>query len=185
MMDMLSNFWFWFGIFIIGIIPLFAGRWTYQHNKKSGKYLFPIGVLWWCIAVAILPFTNQPRFSLSIYVAIPIGILLLCLSGFLEYKVHKMGAEIIWRQIPVGKKKLMTTGIYGMVRHPTYLGNILYPLGLSIMLRATWALLFCIFLILFHIVLISQEEKELEAEFGERYKEYKKKVRWRLIPYLF
>ncbi|MFZ5933091.1 MAG: methyltransferase family protein [Patescibacteria group bacterium] len=185
MVDMLNNFWFWICIFMIGFILLFIGKWGHQHNRKYGRQLFLIGTAWWCIVVAILPFTNQPRFSLSTYVTFPIGALLLCLSGLLEYKVHKMGAKIIWRQIPVGKKRLMTTGVYGVVRHPTYLGNILYPLGLSIILKATWALLFCVFLVLFHIVLIFKEEKELETGFGEEYKEYKKKVRWKLIPYLF
>lgn len=34
------------------------------------------------------------------------------------------------------------------------------------------------------MIVASQEEKELEKEFGEEYKEYKKKVRWRIVPYL-
>lgn len=67
------------------------------------------------------------------------------MSGVVEYQALRIGAKTVWGQTSIGKRELMTTGIYRIVRHPIYLGNILYPPGLPVILGATWALLFSIF----------------------------------------
>ena len=83
---------------------------------------------------------------------------------------------------PNESTKLKTTGFYALVRHPIYLGEILWTLG--------WAILFGSIIgvllvpvwwigLLFHIVI---EEECLERTLGQPYLEYKKKVRGRIIP---
>ena len=82
-------------------------------------------------------------------------------------------------------QKVIDTGIYSMVRHPMYTGFIFFITGVNVWL-GTYLSLF-ISLIFLAIALrsrISIEEKTLLNDL-EGYEDYCKKVRARLIPYLF
>jgi protein-S-isoprenylcysteine O-methyltransferase Ste14 len=73
-------------------------------------------------------------------------------------------------------EKIVTKGVYSIVRHPQYLGGLLAHIGFSLILSSLYSL-FSTPLILLIIYLISKkEENELIREFGKRYKEYKMKV---------
>jgi protein-S-isoprenylcysteine O-methyltransferase Ste14 len=64
------------------------------------------------------------------------------------------------------KGKLVTGGPYTIVRHPYYFGF----LGLALV---SWAVI---------ISQIKSEEEELIKKYGNKYKEYQERIRWRLIP---
>ncbi len=74
-------------------------------------------------------------------------------------------------------KKLATTGPYSLCRHPMYAGiALLINPGLAIIFQS-WALLeVSIILYFFWRYLAKKEEKELLKYFGEKYKNYSKKV---------
>ena len=78
-------------------------------------------------------------------------------------------------------QKVIDTGLYGIVRHPMYSATLLLFLSMPLVLGS----LFSLIPLLFYPLLISRrllhEEKVLEEEL-EGYTEYKKKVRYRLIP---
>ena len=76
------------------------------------------------------------------------------------------------------------TGIYGIVRHPICLGNILMPLGLALAFRAVYALLYAPVMIIFFTLTTFIEENSLAEEYGEEYLVYKRKVKWKLIPWV-
>ena len=79
---------------------------------------------------------------------------------------------------------VVSTGLYGIVRHPMYLGTLLMFLPLSLILGSFWgAIPFALYLALI-IVRIISEEKLLTEEL-EGYKEYKLKVKYRLIPFIW
>ena len=125
-----------------------------------------------------LPLVPQPRFEPS-YVIFIIGIILALLSaliGILAFK--EIGIIPSVKQ----KSKVISSGIYSIVRHPIYIGNILMPLGLALAFRAVYALLYVPVIIILFAVTIFIEEKTLTEEYGEEYIEYKRKVKWRLIP---
>jgi protein-S-isoprenylcysteine O-methyltransferase Ste14 len=72
--------------------------------------------------------------------------------------------------------KVIDTGVYGIVRHPMYLGELLILLGFSI---ATLSILSFIVLIVFFIFLdrmASYEEKDLTRILGQKYIDYQKRV---------
>lgn len=77
---------------------------------------------------------------------------------------------------------LEATGPYRLVRHPLYLGVVLLLFGTPHMTGDR--LLFAALATLYMIVAIPFEEAGLETQFGGRYREYRKAVRWRLIPYI-
>jgi protein-S-isoprenylcysteine O-methyltransferase Ste14 len=74
------------------------------------------------------------------------------------------------------EQRLNTRGIRDRVRHPYYLGHMCELLGWTIGtgLLVLYALL--AFAVITGAVMIAAEERELEARFGEAYREYKKNV---------
>jgi len=82
------------------------------------------------------------------------------------------------------KHQVVTTGVYSIVRHPMYLGGSLLFIGTPMLLGSAYGLiigLLLMFLLLFRII---GEEKMLNNEL-EGYAEYKKKVKYRLIPFIW
>ena len=81
-------------------------------------------------------------------------------------------------------QKVISTGLYGMVRHPMYLATMFMFLPLPLILGSFWGLIpFALYPIVI-IARILDEEKLLEQEL-DGYKEYKNKVKYRLIPFVW
>ena len=81
-------------------------------------------------------------------------------------------------------QKVIDTGLYGIVRHPMYATTLLLFLSMPIVLGSMYS--FLIFLVYPFIIAkrIRHEEKFLEEEL-EGYREYKQKVKYRLLPYIW
>ncbi len=77
-----------------------------------------------------------------------------------------------WRQVHAGRGHLVTTGIYGWIRHPQYAGLILVILGFNIQWPTLLTLVMAPVLVLMYVRLSQQEDRELETEFGETYRKY-------------
>ena len=73
-------------------------------------------------------------------------------------------------------EKVITTGIYTVVRHPQHLGWLSTHVGFTFLLSALYSLLFTPFLVGLLYFISEKEEEELTREFGREYKEYKRKV---------
>lgn len=81
-------------------------------------------------------------------------------------------------------QKVIDTGVYGIVRHPMYSATLLLFLSMPLVLGSIYS--FLIFLVYPLIIAkrIKGEEAYLEREL-DGYREYKKKVKYRLIPYIW
>lgn len=77
-----------------------------------------------------------------------------------------------WRQVHAGRGQLVTSGIYGYMRHPQYAGLILVILGFNIQWPTFLTLLMAPVLIVMYVRLSRQEDRGLEGEFGETYRKY-------------
>jgi protein-S-isoprenylcysteine O-methyltransferase Ste14 len=80
-------------------------------------------------------------------------------------------------------RELQTRGPYGIVRHPIYLGWMLVAFGTARMTgdRLAFAAISSAYL----MIAVGWEERSLEREHGTAYREYRKKVRWRIVPYIY
>lgn len=98
-------------------------------------------------------------------------------SGGLIMLVSLVLLEKGWRLIHRARNdELVTTGIYGVIRHPQYAGLILTVLGALIQWPTLITLLMAPVLIAAYYRLAEREERELEARFGEVYRSYKAQV---------
>ncbi len=127
--------------------------------------------------VLVLPFIPQPRFHTNIFTLLS-GLFFILISLIFLYP----GLQARPLSSPRDFAKLKTNGLYGVVRHPFYLGEILLSLGLALifgsiigfsMLPIWWASLSL------HII---HEEENMEKELGPIYLEYKARVKGRIVP---
>jgi protein-S-isoprenylcysteine O-methyltransferase Ste14 len=79
---------------------------------------------------------------------------------------------------------LVTGGIYGVIRHPSYLGLLINSLGWSLGFRSGVGVLLTALLIPPLLARINAEENLLHSEFGDEYDVYRSQT-WRLIPGIY
>ena len=81
-------------------------------------------------------------------------------------------------------QKVVSTGLYGIVRHPMYTATVVLFLSMPLILGSWWA--FGVFLLYIPMIVarIIDEERLLAAEL-DGYAEYCTQVRWRLLPFVW
>ena len=77
--------------------------------------------------------------------------------------------------------RIVTTGVYSIVRHPQYFGGLLAHIGFSFLFSGMCSLLVTPLVIAVVYIISWKEEKELIKEFGQEYEDYKSRVPM-LIP---
>jgi protein-S-isoprenylcysteine O-methyltransferase Ste14 len=87
------------------------------------------------------------------------------------------------REPAAGLAALQTAGPYRLVRHPLYLGWVLAAFGPGHMTGDRLA--FAVISSLYLVLAVPWEERSLEHAFGEAYAAYKRRVRWRMIPFVY
>jgi protein-S-isoprenylcysteine O-methyltransferase Ste14 len=80
--------------------------------------------------------------------------------------------------------RLVSTGVYAFVRHPMYLGAVLLFIGAPILLGSFWGIVIGVAMTLLVAGRIVGEEKMLTQDL-EGYADYKTRVRYRLIPFVW
>jgi protein-S-isoprenylcysteine O-methyltransferase Ste14 len=85
--------------------------------------------------------------------------------------------------VEVGQQ-LVSTGLYGLVRHPMYTGNVVLMLGIPLALGSYWGLFLLVPGVLVLVLRIRDEEELLTHELSG-YREYTQQVRYRLLPYVW
>ena len=140
--------------------------------------LMALGTLLLGLALDWLTQTFVLRVLLTFYDRIVLGTLLTVAGGALVIA----GAGLfraLGTNIPPWKPslKLATTGIYGWLRNPMYVGLGLITGGLGIAFASDWTLVLLVPAgILLHRHVVLREEKYLEGKFGSAYRQYKERV---------
>ncbi len=107
------------------------------------------------------------------------------LLAYIMYGVVLKENSFLLRTVEVEKdQKVVDTGLYGIIRHPMYAITIVLFLSMPLILGSL--LSFIIFFAYPYLIVkrIKNEEEVLEKDL-KGYKEYKKKVQYRLIPYIW
>lgn len=91
-----------------------------------------------------------------------------------------------WRLLPKveADHELCTTGPYGFVRHPMYLAINLLGVGSAVWAPAGAVILATLMLIVGSDLRGRMEEKVLLEAFGDRYRDYQRRV-WRTLPGIY
>lgn len=126
------------------------------------------------------------RFSLSsVPSAIVVIASVLFVASYLLYAEVMRENVYLSRKIEVTQNQtVIDTGLYGIVRHPMYMSTIIMFLSIPLILGSLWALL--IFLTYpFVIAVRIKNEEQLLTKQLDGYAEYKKKTKYRMIPFIW
>jgi len=177
-------------MFIMGVVMLIKApkllekRLNNKEKEKTQKgvialsgLIFPVGFV-----LSALDF----RFSWS---EVPTWLVVLAsalfLIGYIMYAEVMRENAYLSRTVEVQKdQKVISTGLYGVVRHPMYLATLFMFLPLPLILGSLWGLIpFGIYPIIIVIRIINEEKILTEGLSG--YKEYKNKVKYRILPFIW
>ena len=108
---------------------------------------------------------------IPLFVKIPLLVIILFSAGYLA----KKGLNVVFGEI---RKEpcVIRKGVFGIIRHPIYLGSILFYLGLLTFTFSIIATIIWIFTIVFYCFIAKHEEKLLLKKFGKDYEEYMREV---------
>jgi len=156
-----------------------------SRRDKIIVFLIVLGFIAW---IVIMPLDGRrfrwtPRLPLAVEV---VGGALLALSWLLLFRSftdNTFLSPLVRIQTERGHR-VVSTGVYGLVRHPMYLGAILMFLGGPLLTGAAWALACAVVLSLLVVVRIVEEEKLLVVELAG-YEDYRRRVRYRLLPFVW
>jgi protein-S-isoprenylcysteine O-methyltransferase Ste14 len=126
----------------------------------------------WCV--------TQPRFQpLAHWSVFAVGAVLCIVAA--QFALPGLGFKIYTR--PTKVEPLVTTGYYGIVRHPILFANIAWSLGWPIV-WGSWVGLatFPVWFLMVFLMSCIEEERMVET-YGDEYREYRKRVP-RMIPFL-
>jgi len=114
-----------------------------------------------------------------------IGVALFAAGGALRlYPVFVLGRRFSGLVAIQPEHKLVTTGIYGIIRHPSYLGMLVNASGWALIFRSGVGLLLAMSLLIPLAARMHAEERLLREHFGAEYEAYFKRT-WRLVPWVY
>ena len=204
----LSGNWFWIEGWIFGIwfVVLSLSRNVYLYRKdpellkersrKPGtgdqkgwdNYLMNLTAVIFLVWFLIMPLDAEGfmwTVNFPIWLKV-IGGILLVISFFFSYRAYTDNTFLspLVRIQTERKQQVVSTGVYGFVRHPLYLGDVLFFIGTPLLMGSKYGLMLGVLMLFIIAVRIIGEEKVL-VEGLEGYRNYKKKVEFRLIPFVW
>jgi protein-S-isoprenylcysteine O-methyltransferase Ste14 len=109
----------------------------------------------------------------------------LFLLGYAAYAEVMRENAYLSRTVEVQEgQRVVSTGLYGVVRHPMYLATLFMFLPLPLILGSLWGLIPFSLYVPVTVIRILNEEKVL-SEGLDGYTEYTKKVKYRLLPFIW
>jgi protein-S-isoprenylcysteine O-methyltransferase Ste14 len=113
------------------------------------------------------------------------GVFLFAAGGILRLApVFVLGRRFRSRVAMQPGHALVTTGIYGRIRNPSYLGLLVNLLGWVLAFRSGIGVFLVTLTVVPLLARITSEEKQLRKQFGADYDDYRART-WRLVPFLY
>jgi protein-S-isoprenylcysteine O-methyltransferase Ste14 len=154
------------------------------EKKSSQKISQAFAAIFFVLLLLIPPFdfrfgwSNVPLYLVLISdVFVAIGFF----AVFLVFRQNTFASAIIEVK---AEQKVISTGVYGVVRHPMYSGALMLLFFTPLALGSFWGLLAFFPMIAIICFRLIDEEKTLSINL-KGYAEYCKKTRYRLIPYVW
>ncbi|MBN2541229.1 isoprenylcysteine carboxylmethyltransferase family protein [bacterium] len=125
----------------------------------------------WILDSFIFNWSTFPAQYVSNYIRIPLGAILLIISGYLA----KNGLHIIFGEVR-DKPTVVRKGVFSVVRHPIYLASILVYLAMIVFSLSLLSIAMWLVIIIFYHLISRYEERLLLTELGADYRDYMKQV---------
>jgi protein-S-isoprenylcysteine O-methyltransferase Ste14 len=184
--------WIFLAVFMISIAAIFiylakndpdllARRVKTAEKTKTQKIIrFLVNVTFTVVIVASVLDHRFAWSAISLRVVL-VGDTLVVLGMliiFLVFRENTFTAQTV--EVEAGQK-VISTGPYALVRHPMYVGGLVFILGIPLSLGSWWGLFI---VVLFTPVMVWRilDEEKLLAKGLPGYAEYRNRVKYRLVP---
>ncbi len=156
-----------------------------SSDRGSLILLYVCITLGYCVAIptSFSPFGRltwgQPLWQIA-------GLALIAVGLWIRYSAMRTLASLFTYAVEIQDQHLLVeTGLYRLIRHPGYLGQLLVFLGIGLAL-ANWISLLGLMLPIAVAFSrrISVEERALQQHFAGAYEAYRRRS-WRLVPWLY
>jgi protein-S-isoprenylcysteine O-methyltransferase Ste14 len=124
----------------------------------------------WVVDSFLLQISTFLSDDISLYIRLVILGLLIVTAVYLIRSGHVVVKH------EQGSTGVVSTGAFQYVRHPLYLGSIMFYLGLAVSTASLFSLGLVVLIFIFYNFIASYEEKLLENRFHEEYRNYKIKT---------
>jgi protein-S-isoprenylcysteine O-methyltransferase Ste14 len=187
--------WVFIAVFIVGtMVPSMYLAVKYpdalRRRMTSGPFaetrlvqkLVTVGIVVMVVAVGVVSALDH-RFGWSTVptsVVVAGNVLVLVGLGLAELVVVQNNYAAATITVEAGQK-VVSTGLYGLVRHPMYVGALIMMIGMPPALDSYWGLVTVVPAVLVFALRITDEEKALHEEL-DGYDEYTQKVHYCLVP---
>ena len=177
-------------MFFLGIVMLFKSpkllerRLDAKEKVNEQKLVVALSGIMFVAAFVVAGLNFRYSWNSLPDYLIWIGIVTFLLSYLMYAEVMRENA-FLSRTIEIQEnQKVIDTGLYGVVRHPMYSATLIMFLSIPLILGSIIS--FAIMLAYIPIIAVSMNNEEQVLEEGLRgYREYKQKVRYRVIPFIW
>src|SRR4029453_15095262 len=175
-------------LFALSILSFFAGGNLNAgvREDRGNRWVLPVfGVIGFLNAYLPAYTDRKDLWTIDSDAIRWLGVVLFAAGGALRiwpgfWLGHRFGGLVAIQP----EHSLVTSGIYGVIRHPSYLGLLINSLGWSLAFRSGVGMLLTLLLIPSLLARINAEENLLRSEFGDEYDAYRSQT-WRLIPGIY
>ncbi len=181
------------GALLILVLMMVAALFTganlsgFKQSGNVGKWIVAPICLFGLAVVGLPPYTDRHElWTLDGDAIRYFGLVLLAVGSVLRVgPMFALGDRFTWALARHEHHRLVSTGFYRFIRHPSYLGGLVGITGWALVCRSGPALLLVLLpLALLIIVFIPAEEATLVSEFGQDYLQYQRRT-WRLLPFVY
>ena len=189
------NAWLFIGLlfipmFIFGLILMFKNptllknRLNVKEKEADQKLVILLSAIMFILGFSIAGLNYKYNWTHISNTIVYISSIVFVISYILYAEVLRENTYLSRTIEVVDNQKVIDTGMYSIVRHPMYTITILLFLMIPLILGSIIS--FLIFLIYPFIIIIriNNEEKKKKKEL-KGYKEYMKKVKYKLIPFIW
>ena len=175
----------------------------YTYDFFAERVGFKLG--WGCLIfypyfyfVSMWATIDLPDPMLSTWQLVGIAVLFLCgwmfarganmQKYFFKTQPQKAFLGIKPQTLNDGRKTLLINGFWGLSRHVNYLGEVLMGTAIALSVGypgVWWVWLYPLYYVLLFITHQIDDDKRCAAKYGDLWKEYKSKVKYRIIPFIY
>ena len=156
------------------------------REDRGNRWVIPTLTIIGLISAFVPPYTDRIGFwTLDGEAVRWLGIVLFAVGGALRlWPVFVLGGRFSGLVAIQPGHTLVTAGIYGVIRHPSYLGLLVNALGWALVFRSGAGVLLAAITVLPVLGRIRAEEALLHTQFGDAYDDYRARTS-RLIPCVY
>jgi protein-S-isoprenylcysteine O-methyltransferase Ste14 len=175
-------------MFVLAVAALFVGGnlSSGEREDRSNRWVIAAFTLLGLLSAYLPAYTDSHGFWIIDGEAVRwLGVVLLAVGGALRlWPVYVLGNRFSGLVAIQPGHTLVTSGIYGVIRHPSYLGLLVSALGWGLAFRSGLGVLITALFVVPVIARIQAEERLLRSHFGAEYDAYRARTS-RLIPGIY